>query len=47
MRLGLTLLQQTGHELPVPTWAIGVLAFILLGLMMLITLSIGKGRPHS
>jgi hypothetical protein len=46
MRFGLTLLQ-TGHELPAPPWAIGVLAFVVLALMMLITLAIGKGRPHS
>jgi hypothetical protein len=35
------------YELPMPAWAIGALAFVILAIMMLITLSIGKGRPHS
>jgi branched-subunit amino acid transport protein len=38
---------ETGHELALPPWAIGVLAFVLLAILMLITLAIGKGRPHS
>jgi hypothetical protein len=48
MTLGLTLLQtETGLELPIPPWAFGVLAFCLLLLLLLITWSIGRGRPHS
>ena len=48
MSLGLTLLESEVHrELPIPAWGFGVLAFVLLALMLLITLSIGKGRPHS
>jgi hypothetical protein len=47
MTLGLTLLQTGERELPIPDWAFGVLAFILLLALLLLTLSIGKGRPHS
>jgi hypothetical protein len=49
MTLGLTLLQtEAPHtELPIPAWAFGVLAFVILLLLLLITWSIGKGRPHS
>jgi hypothetical protein len=48
MTLGLTLLQTEVHrELPIPAWAFGVLAFCLLLILLLITWSIGKGRPHS
>jgi hypothetical protein len=48
MTLGLMLLQTEVHrELPIPAWAFGVLAFGLLTLLLLITWSIGKGRPHS
>jgi hypothetical protein len=49
MTLGLTLLQtEAPHiELPIPAWAFGVLAFGILLLLLLITWSIGKGRPHS
>ena len=35
------------RELPIPAWGFGVLAFLLLLGLLLITLSIGKGRPHS
>ena len=35
------------HELPIPAWAFGLIAFAILTIMMLITYSIGKGRPHS
>jgi hypothetical protein len=34
-------------ELPIPAWAFGLIAFVCLLVMMLIVLSIGKGRPHS
>ena len=48
MTLGLTLLQTEVHrELPIPAWAFGVLAFGILLCLLLITWSIGRGRPHS
>ena len=48
MDLGLTLLEAEGlRELPIPAWAFGVLAFALLVSLLLLTLAIGKGRPHS
>jgi hypothetical protein len=48
MIYGLTLLEtEAGRELPIPPWAFGLIAFVLLVLMLLITLAIGKGRPHS
>ena len=48
MDLLLTVLE-TGveNELPIPAWAFGVIAFGLLLALLLLTLSIGKGRPHS
>ena len=48
MTLGLTLLQtEVERELPIDAWAFGVLGFVLLLGLLLLTLSIGKGRPHS
>ena len=48
MTLGLTILQTEAHrELPIPAWAFGVLAFGILLCLLLITWSIGRGRPHS
>ena len=48
MTLGLTLLQtEVTRELPIPAWGFGVIAFGLLTILLLITWSIGKGRPHS
>ena len=48
MTVALTLLQtEVTRELPIPAWAFGVLAFGLLLILLLITWSIGKGRPHS
>jgi hypothetical protein len=48
MTLGLTLLQtEAERKLPIDAWAFGVLAFLLLLGLLLLTLSIGKGRPHS
>ena len=35
------------NELPIPAWGFGVVAFLLLTAMLLLTLAIGKGRPHS
>ena len=48
MILGLTLLE-TGveRELPIPAWGFGLLAFGLLIVLLLVTWSIGRGRPHS
>jgi hypothetical protein len=40
-------LQTEVNELPIPAWGFGLIAFGLLAILMLITLSIGKGRPHS
>ena len=48
MTLALTLLQtEVTRELPIPAWAFGVLGFGLLLILLLITWSVGKGRPHS
>ncbi len=44
MTFGLTLLET---ELPAPAWAFGLIAFGLLFILLMITLAIGKGRPHS
>lgn len=35
------------NELPIPPWGIGVITFVLLGVLMVVTLMIGKGRPHA
>jgi hypothetical protein len=35
------------RELPAPEWIYGLIAFVLLVIMLMITMSIGKGRPHS
>lgn len=48
MTFGLALLEtEVAHKLPIPAPFFGLLAFGLLVLLMLLTLSIGKGRPHS
>ena len=48
MTLGLTLLQtEVTRALPIPAWGFGVIAFGILSILLLITWSIGKGRPHS
>ena len=48
MNLALTLLEaEDARELPIPAWAFGVTAFALLMGLLLLTLAIGKGRPHS
>ncbi|MDQ1618793.1 MAG: hypothetical protein QOE19_1362 [Actinomycetota bacterium] len=36
--------EQKGRNLPLEPWAIGVGAFLLLSLLLLITLSFGKDR---
>jgi hypothetical protein len=42
------LLEEAIHrELPIPAWGFGVIAFVLLLLLLFLTWSIGKGRPHS
>ena len=35
------------NELPIPAELFGVIGFLLLLAMLMITLAIGKGRPHS
>lgn len=35
------------RDLPVPPLAVGLLAFGILTLLLFITLSFGKGRPHT
>jgi hypothetical protein len=48
MTFGLTLLEtEVGRELPIPAWGFGLIAFGLLLILLLITWSVGKGRPHS
>jgi hypothetical protein len=48
MDLGLTVLEAEAlRELPIPAWAFGVIAFVLLMVLLALTLAIGKGRPHS
>ena len=44
MMFGLTPLEA---ELPIPAWGFGLVAFGILVFALLLTLSIGKGRPHS
>jgi hypothetical protein len=46
MTPGVTLLEIT-RQLPMPAWCFGILAFVLLLTLLILTLSIGKGRPHS
>ena len=33
-------------QLPIPAWAFGVLGFVILLILLLLTWSIGRGRPH-
>lgn len=47
MNFGLALLELTERELPIPAWGFGLIAFIILHLLLAITITIGKGRPHS
>ena len=48
MDLGLTVLEAEAlRELPIPAWAFGVIAFVLMMGLLALTLEIGKGRPHS
>jgi hypothetical protein len=43
----LILLEAAVHrELPIPAWAFGVLGFAVLLALLLLTWSIGRGRPH-
>ena len=44
---GIVLETAVEHELPIPAWGFGVIAFGLLLGLLLVTRSIGKGRPHS
>ena len=45
--MGLTLLEAEVYPLPIPAWGIGLIAFVIVAIMLLITYSVGKGRPHS
>ena len=45
--VGIALETAVEHELPIPAWGFGVIAFGLLLALLLMTMSIGKGRPHS
>ena len=45
--LPIALEAEVHNELPVPSYVFGLIAFGLLVLMLLVTLAIGKGRPHS
>ena len=48
MNLGLTLLEaEAARELPIPAWGFGLIAFGLLMVLLILTWSIGRGRPHS
>ena len=48
MNLALTLLEaEAARELPVDAWVFGLIAFGLLMGLLVLTWSIGKGRPHS
>ena len=48
VNFGLSLLEtEVHHELPIPAWGFGIIAFAILAIMLGITYSIGKGRPHS
>jgi hypothetical protein len=38
---------EEGHELPAEPLVFGVVAFALLGALLLGVLMFGKGRPHS
>jgi len=35
------------RELPIEPWAIGLLSFVVLVLLLLAVLSFGKGREHT
>jgi hypothetical protein len=45
--MGVLLEAAVHRELPIPAWGFGVIAFVLLLILLLLTWSIGKGRPHS
>ena len=48
VNFGLTLLEAEAHrELPIPAWGFGIIAFAILAILLFVTYSIGKGRPHS
>ena len=46
MDVALVLLE-SARELPIPAWGFGLIAFVLLHAMLFVTITIGKGRPHS
>jgi hypothetical protein len=45
--MGVLLEAVVERELPIPAWGFGVIAFVLLLALLILTLAIGKGRPHS
>ena len=45
--MGVLLEAAVHRELPIPAWGFGVIAFTLLLILLILTLAIGKGRPHS
>ncbi len=48
MNFGLTLLEvEVERDIPIPAWGFGVIAFAVLAILLFVTYSIGKGRPHS
>ena len=48
MNLALVFLEtEMGNEIPISPVAFGLIGFGLLVALLLVTLSIGKGRPHS
>lgn len=48
MGFGLTLMETlVENEIPIPAWGFGLIGFGLLIGLLLVTLSIGKGRAHS
>ncbi len=47
VQLARLLAAEQTSELPLPPVAVGILAFGLLAGLLMLTLSFGKGRPHT
>jgi hypothetical protein len=43
----ITLAQDVEHDLPVPSYVIGIGIFVLFCIVMAALLAFGKGRPHA